>query len=176
MSSDTKFWGFIISVVVSIAVLLGVMIAIIVTVPDSAKVTGDFFIKPGEQVIRCTPDRSFVDFSSPNISVYESPYGTPDLSTELKRSFNFTEGGHVRLGYFESFKHYFTAGSVVQITGSAGSSTADLKVLRGYQNYLSYVNDNYYSTVFSAYGKDINGTLDVLVTDDYYFIVNWRKI
>lgn len=158
------------SIIVAIISLIA-MIVIIVTTPDSTAIVGDFFIKPGEQLVHCTPKRAYVDFTSPNISVYESPLGTPQFSDDKYRSITLRDRGSVKMGYFQSFKHYFTAGSTLQITGTPGSSTARFYVFQGLSAYNSFLADSYFVALVNEWGKHVNRTLEIPVSEDYYFVV-----
>lgn len=156
--------------VVGVAAMIAALV-IIVNTPVPAKTIGDFFIKPGEQLTRCSSKRAFVDFSSPRISVYESPYGSPGILSGVYRPIQLREKGSVKLGYFKSFKHFFTEGTVLEITGTTGSSTAHLTVLEGVENYNNFVNDYYYTTVYSGREKEVNAVIHIEHSEDYYFLV-----
>lgn len=131
---------------------------------------GTFVIQPGEQVLKCSSKRLFIDHNSTKVKAYESFDGIPEISTSSFRDFRLTYNGSMRMSQFQMHSFFLTPGSYVRVIANLGTSTGSVMALSEI-NLKNYINDMPHSNIFNKYGPEIDTSFEVSKFDKYFIVV-----
>lgn len=140
-----------------------------------------FTIKPGEQVVKCAPQRLRFDFNSPYINVYESD-GYPAMSAHKERKVSEDYSSTISTNTYSFFVYNLPPLSTINAHFTFKNVNETVFLLQGKDNFDKYVTDvnRYFREYDFEYlsketGDDVTIDETTNIYDTYYIILEPQK-